>query len=250
MRITRLIVAGLGVVAVAAFAACGGDDESGSGDSGLPQGGETVDLNPADFKTEIDNPWWPMEVGARWVYRETDQEGSVQRDVVTVTDKTKPIANGVEARVVHDVASEDGEPIEITDDWYAQDADGNVWYLGEDTAEYENGKVKSRAGSFEAGVDGAQAGVIMPADPQVGQSYRQEYYKGHAEDAGKNLSLDEQVEVPAGHFTGVHETAESNPLEPKVDEHQFFAKGVGPVLALTLSGGSDREELLSYSGGK
>jgi hypothetical protein len=209
-----------------------------------------VDLNPADFKTEIDNPWWPMKVGSRWVYRETDQEGSVQRDVVTVTDKTKRIANGVEARVVHDVASEDGEPIEITDDWYAQDADGNVWYLGEDTAEYENGKVKSRAGSFEAGVDGAQAGVIMPADPQVGQSYRQEYYKGHAEDAGKNLSLDEQVEVPAGHFTGVLETAESNPLEPKVDEHKFFAKGVGPVLALTLSGGSDREELLSYSEGK
>jgi hypothetical protein len=119
--------------------------------------------------------------------------------------------------------------------------------MGEDTAEYENGKVTTREGSFEAGVDGAQAGVIMPADPQVGQSYRQEYYKGHAEDAAKNLSLDEQVEVPFGHFTGVLETAESNPLEPKVDEHKFFAKGVGPVLALTLSGGSDREELLDYS---
>jgi hypothetical protein len=250
MRIRNLIALGLGVLAAAlTLAACGGEDEGGD-DSGLPQGGETVELDPAEFTTEIDNPWWPMRVGARWVYRETDQEGSVQRDVVTVTDRTKRIANGVEARVVHDVATEDGEPIEITDDWYAQDADGNVWYLGEDTAEYENGKVKTREGSFEAGVDGAQAGVIMPADPQVGQSYRQEYYKGHAEDAGKNLSLDEQVEVPFGHFTGVLETAESNPLEPKVDEHKFFAKGVGPVLALTLSGGSDREELLDYSEGK
>src|ERR687898_1386481 len=192
------IAIALGVlVAALTVGACGGDDDNG-GSQDLPQGGEQVDLDPADFTTEIDNPWWPMEPGARWVYRETDQEGSVQRDVVTVTDRTKRIANSVEARVVHDVARENGEPIEITDDWYAQDSDGNVWYLGEDTAEYENGKLKSRAGSFEAGIDGAQAGVIMPADPQVGQSYRQEYYKGEAEDAAENLSLDEQVEVPFG----------------------------------------------------
>jgi len=238
------------LAAALAIVACGGDDGASDGGQSLPQDGDQVDLDPADFTTQIDNPWWPMEPGARWVYRETDQEGSVQRDVVTVTDKTKRIANGVEARVVHDVATEDGEPIEITDDWYAQGSDGNIWYLGEDTAEYENGKVATRAGSFEAGVDGAQAGVIMPADPQVGQSYRQEYYKGHAEDEAKNLSLEEQVGVPFGHFSDVLETAESNPLEPKVDEHKFFAKGVGPVLALTLSGGSDREELLSYTEGK
>ena len=170
----------------------------------------------------------------------------MQRNDVTVTEKTKTIM-GIEAVVVHDVVRKDGRVSEDTFDWYAQDADGNIWYLGEDTAEYENGKVTTREGSFEAGVDGAQAGVIMPADPQVGQSYQQEYYKGHAEDAAKNLSLDEQVEVQFGHFTGVLETAESNLLEPKVDEHKFFAKGVGPVLALTLSGGSDREELLDYS---
>jgi hypothetical protein len=119
------------VIAALAAGGCGGDDDAGS--TSLPQGSEQVDLDPADFTTRIVNPWWPMEAGARWVYRETDQEGSVQRDVVTVTRRTKRIANGVEARVVHDVASEDGEPIEITDDWYAQDSDGNVWYLGEDT---------------------------------------------------------------------------------------------------------------------
>jgi hypothetical protein len=134
----------------------------------LPQGSEPVKLDPAEFTTEIDNPYWPMSPGSRWVYRETDGEGNVQRVVVTVTDRTKRIANGVEARVVRDVVSEDGEPVEITDDWYAQDADGNVWYLGERTAEYKNGEVVTRAGSFEAGVDGAQAGVMMPADPQGG----------------------------------------------------------------------------------
>ena len=134
-----------------------------------------MDLNPADFTTRIDNPYWPMAPGSRWVYRETDTEGTKQRVVVTVTPGTKRIANGVEARVVHDVVTEDGQLVEVTDDWYAQDTDGNVWYLGEDTAEYENGKVTTTAGSFEAGVDGAQAGVIVPADPEVGLAYRQEY---------------------------------------------------------------------------
>ena len=120
----------------------------------------------------------------------------MQRVVVTVTDRTKQIANGVEARVVHDVVTEDGEPVEVTDDWYAQDSDGNIWYLGEDTAEYENGKVVSTAGSFEAGVDGAQPGIALPADPEAGTTYRQEYYAGEAEDEGEIVSLDEQAEVP------------------------------------------------------
>jgi hypothetical protein len=174
---------------------------AGCGDgSDLPQGSEPVDLNPADFSVDIDNPYWPMKPGSRWVYRERDGEGGVQRVVVTVTGKTKRIANGIEARVVHDAVSEAGEPVEITDDWYAQDADGNLWYLGERTAEYENGKVVSRVGSWEAGVDGAQPGIVMAADPQPGMAYRQEYYAGEAEDRAEVLSVDEQVEVPFGHF--------------------------------------------------
>ena len=128
----------------------------------------TIELDPADFTTEIDNPWWPMTPGSRWVYRETDSEGANQKVVVTVTNRTKAIANGIEARVVHDVVTEDGEFVEVTDDWYAQDEDGNVWYLGEDTTEYENGKPVSKAGSFEAGVDGAEPGIIMPAQPEPG----------------------------------------------------------------------------------
>jgi hypothetical protein len=111
-------------------------------------------------------------------------------------------ANRVEARVDHAVASRDGQPVEITYDLYAQDKAGNVWYLGDDTAEYENGTVTSRAGSFEDGVDGAQAGIIMPAHPRDGLAYRQEYYKGEAEDEAEVLSTAEQVEVPFGRFGG------------------------------------------------
>jgi hypothetical protein len=229
-----LIVGALGI------AACG-DDKADSG--------STAELDPADFTTEIDNPWWPMTPGSRWVYRETDTEGANQRVVVTVTDRTKTIANGVEARVVHDVVTEDGEFVEVTDDWYAQDGDGNIWYLGEDTTEYENGKPVSQAGSFEAGVDGAEAGIIMPAQPEPGMTYRQEYYKGEAEDMGAIVSLEQQAEVPAGHYQPTLMTNDTNPLEPKVNEFKFFARGVGPVLAVSVSGGSDREELLSYRAG-
>ncbi len=155
-------------------------------------------LDPADFTTDIDNPYWPMKPGSRWVYRETDDEGATLRVEVTVTNRTKRIANGVTARVVRDEVTEGGEPVELTDDWYAQDREGNVWYLGEQTAEYENGKVKTRAGSFEAGRDGAQAGIAMPADPRPGLAYRQEYYKGEAEDRARVLSVDDQAEVPGG----------------------------------------------------
>ncbi len=214
----------------------------------LPTGTDPVRLDPADFTTRITNEWWPMRPGSRWVYRETDSEGASQRVVVTVTTRTKLVANGVRARVVHDVVTEHGAPVEVTDDWYAQDRCGNVWYLGEATKEYESGKVVSTAGSFEAGIDGAQAGVIMPARPRKGMRYRQEHYAGHAEDRAEVLSLGEQVEVPFGHFRkrSVLMTKEENPLEPEVLEYKFYARRVGPVLAVSVSGGSDREELLRY----
>jgi hypothetical protein len=245
------IATSLGALAAAfALAACGGDGGDEPAASDLPQGSEPVELDPAEFTTRIDNPYWPMSPGSKWVYRETDQEGALQRVEVTVTHRTKQIASGVEARVVHDVVTEDGEPVEVTDDWYAQDSAGNIWYMGEDTAEYENGKPVSRAGSFEAGVDGAQPGIIMPADPEPGTTYRQEYYEGEAEDEGEIVSLDEQAEVPFGHFENVLMTKDTNPLEPKVLEFKFYARDVGPVLAVSVSGGSDREELLSYSAGK
>jgi hypothetical protein len=215
----------------------------------LPRGGEQVNLDPADFTTRIDNPYWPMRKGSRWVYRETDNEGAKQRVVVTVTRRTKLIANGVRARVVRDVVTEKGVPVEVTSDYYAQDRAGNIWYFGEATTEYENGKPVSTEGSFEAGVDGAQAGVIMPAKPRVGLAYREEYYKGHAEDRARIVSLREQAEVPFGHFTRVLMTRNTNPLEPSSVEFKFYARGVGPVLAVGVSGGSDREDLVSFRKG-
>ena len=239
-RVILLVVAACSVVAVAA---CGGSDESS-----LPQGSESVRLDPDDFTTVIDNPYWPMAPGNRWVYRETDAEGNEQRVEVTVTSETRTI-QGIEARVVHDVVSEDGQPLEDTYDWYAQDDDGNIWYLGEDTKEYENGKVTSTAGSWEAGVDGAQAGILLPGEPEVGVSYRQEHYEGEAEDAAQVLSLDEKVTVPLGSFADVLMTKDYTPLDPKLVEHKFYARGVGPVLALTLAGGSDREELVRFERG-
>ena len=243
---------------VFAVAACGGGEgETSAAESvateqqpaALPQGGEPVELDPADFVAEIDNPYWPMSPGSTWVYRETDAEGAVQRVEVTVTDRTRTIL-GIEATVVHDVVTEDGELIEDTFDWYAQDTAGNVWYLGETTKEFENGKVSTTKGSWEAGVDGAQAGIIVPADPEVGMTYRQEYYAGEAEDEGEVLSLDERAEVPFGSFDNLLMTKDTTPLEPDILEHKFYAEGVGPILALGLSGGVSREELLRYESGR
>jgi len=218
----------------------------------LPQGSETVKLDAARFTTRITNPWWPMKVGSRWVYRETAPDGTRQKVVVTVLARTKLIANGVTARVVRDVVTENGKPVEVTDDWYAQDRCGSVWYLGEATTEYENGKPVSTKGSFEAGVDGAQAGVLVPAKPVPGMSYRQEYYEGEAEDRAEIVSLREQVEVPFGHFRRgrVLMTRDLNPLQPKILEFKFYARGVGPVLVVGVSGGDDREELVRYSAGR
>jgi hypothetical protein len=187
----------------------------------------------------IDNAYWPMKPGTRWVYRE-----GRQRDVVRVTHRTKRVASGVRARVVHDRVTERGRLVENTFDYYAQDAKGNVWYLGEDTTEYEDGKPVSKAGSWEAGVDGASAGIVMLAHPRVGRRYREERYPGHAMDGAKVLSRNEQVDVPAGHFTHVLMTKNFNPLEPRALEYKFYARGVGPVLALGVSGDVDREELL------
>jgi hypothetical protein len=211
----------------------------------LPLGSQPVELDPAEFSTDITNPFWPMKPGTRWTYDEVDPEGTVNRVVVTVSSETREIANGVTARIVRDTVTEDGDLIEDTLDWYAQDSAGNVWYLGEETAEFEAGEVSATAGSFEAGVDGAQPGIIMPADPSDGIQYRQEYYAGEAEDNGEVLSTDEQAEVALGHFTGCLLTKDTVATEPNVLEYKLYAPDVGPVLALGVSGGGGREELVS-----
>jgi hypothetical protein len=198
-----------------------------------------VQPQPADFTTRIDNRYWPMDPGTRWVYREGEQLVAT-----TVTRETKRIANGVTARVVRDTTSKGGRIVEDTFDWYAQDRRGSVWYLGEDTAEFEHGRLTTREGSFEAGVDSARPGIIMPARPRPGMRYRQEFYKGHAEDRGEILSTREMAETPAGRFKRALLTKDTSAIEPGVLEYKLYAPGVGPVLTLGVSGGADREELL------
>jgi hypothetical protein len=216
-----------------------------AGGSDLPQGSEPVELDPDDFSTEIDNPYMPLEPGTQFTYREVDEEGTELQVVVTVTDETKEIANGITARVVRDTVSQDGQLVEDTFDWFAQDDDGNVWYLGEDTAEFEDGELTTKEGSWEAGVDGAQPGVVMPAKPRPGLRYRQEFYESEAEDNGAVLSTKEMAEVPFGQYKKVLLTKDTSAIEPDVLEYKLYARGVGLVLTLGVSGGGGREELLS-----
>ena len=247
-RFTTLALACLVLV----LGACG-DDDSGNGsqnttaaaggDSSLPQGSDPVNLDPADFTTEIDNPYWPMTPGNRWVSRSSEE-----RIVVEVTDRRKTVTGGIEAVVVRDtVTDNNGDLVEVTDDWYAQDRDGNIWYLGEDVKDYKGGRVVSTGGSWEHGVDGAVAGIAIPADPQRGVRYRQEYYEGEAEDRAEVLSVDARVIVPAGEFEGCLQTSDTTPLEPGVEERKYYARGVGPVLNEKVSPERFREELIRYS---
>jgi hypothetical protein len=232
------IAAIVGLAFAAFLAGCGGGS-----DTSLPQAGDPVDLNPDDFVAQVDHPYWPMAPGSKWVFAQTDLEGNRERVEISVTDRKKTIL-GIEATVVHDVVSENGELIEDTFDWFAQDKDGNLWYLGEDTTEFENGKPVNKKGSWEAGVNGAQAGVILPSEPDVGMTYREEYLEGEAEDRAEILSLDERVQVAAGSYENVLMTKDWTPLEPAMLEHKFFARGVGPVLVLGISGARFWEELV------
>jgi hypothetical protein len=253
---SRLAVALLCLIALAGCSAqpwnTSSTEQSGTGTlrttpgSALPQSDEPVELDPAAFTADITNPWFPLEPRTRWTYRETGENGEVVRVVVTATPVTRRIANGVTARVVRDTVTLDGELIEDTFDWYAQHDDGTVWYLGEDTAEFENGEITTRAGSFEAGVDGAEAGVIMPAAPDVGMAYRQEYYEGEAEDRGEVLALGQLAGVPAGDYDDLVQTADTTPLEPDLLEHKYYARGVGLVLTVDKAAGG-REELSSVT---
>ena len=203
------------------------------------------DIDPAGFSTVIDHPYLPLTPGSRWVYESQTPEG-LERIVVEVTDDTREVM-GVEAVVVRDTVTLDGVVIEDTFDWYAQDAEGNVWYFGEDTREFENGIAVNASGAWEAGIDGALPGIVMEADPQVGDRYRQEYYEGEAEDEGKVLSLDATVTVPFGDFDGVLQTKDFTRLERGVVENKFYAEGVGVVQEQKVKGGSQLTVLVEHT---
>ncbi|HEX7134125.1 MAG TPA: hypothetical protein VF228_16225 [Iamia sp.] len=206
------------------------------------------ELDPADFVATIDNPYLPLLPGSRWVYEETDGGGDVEDIVVEVTDETREIL-GITATVVRDTVTQDGVLVEDTFDWFAQDRDGTVWYLGEDVSNYEEGRLVDHDGSFEAGVDGAQPGIVMLAAPEVGRAYRQELYRGEAEDLGEVLARGGEVTVPAGSFTDVLVTRDWNPLEPEVVEEKTYAPAVGLVFEEKVAGETGRAVLVEHTPG-
>ena len=198
---------------------------------------------PGNFVTRIDNKYFPLRPGTTFLFRGT-QQGKARLVSVFVTHKTKMIL-GIRATVVLDQVLVGGKREEKTFDWYAQDNHGNVWYLGESSSDFVNGKWIRSDGSWEAGVNGAKAGILMKANPRIGDVYRQEYYAGHAEDMAKVLSRSESVTVPYGNFERGLETSEWTPLERGVLEHKYYVKGVGNVRTITVKGGSEAEHLVS-----
>ena len=194
------------------------------------------------FVHGVTNPWFPLKPGTTFVYtgRKEREHG---RDIVTVTDRTKRI-RGVDCVAVDDRLYAGGHLAERTTDWYAQDARGNVWYFGEATAELDkSGRVTSREGSWLAGVNGARAGIFMPAHPKVGASFRQEYYKGQAEDQFQILSLKANVVTPYSASPRALLTKEWTPLEPHTLDHKLYIRRVGLVREETIKGGDELWEL-------
>jgi hypothetical protein len=235
-------------MALVLVSGCGSSSSAGGGAKQTSGKAYAPSIEPAGFTTEIDNEYFPLEPGTTFVY-EGKTEDATEGDTVRVTSHRRNVM-GVECVVVEDRVIEDGELTEKTYDWYAQDEQGNVWYFGEDSREYENGKVKSTEGSWEAGKDGAEPGIIMPSDPKTGETYRQEYYKGEAEDMAKALKLDGSVEVPYGSFDNVLVTDEWTPLEPNIAEHKYYAPGVGNVLEVAVEGPKERLELVDVKYGQ
>jgi len=200
--------------------------------------------DPSEFVAHVDNPWFPLRPYTTSVYRGV-KDGQPSRDVFRVTAKTKTI-EGIRCTVVRDRLFLRGRLEERTEDWYAQDRDGNVWYFGEATAELRrDGSVETTEGSWQAGREGAIAGVFMPAHPHVGQSGRQELFAGHAEDRFRVLSLRAKVHTPAASSRHALLTREWTPLEPGVVDHKLYVKGIGNVLEKTVQGGDELNELVS-----
>ena len=192
-------------------------------------------IDPANFVAEITNPYFPMKPGTVYKYEGT-RDGVARRDEMTVTHETKVIM-GVTTTVVRDVASTDAEMVEKTVDWYAQDKDGNVWYFGEDTAEYAKGKVTTTDGTWMAGVDGALPGYIMKATPTLGDAYRQEYRPSVAEDFARVVKTDATAGGPTGKYTNVVVTEDTDLLDKAKFEHKWYAPGVGIIGTDGMVGG-------------
>jgi hypothetical protein len=200
----------------------------------------SVTLTPADFVAAIDNPYLPLIPGSKWVYEAHLEDGTVERNEIEVLAETR-VVNGVAATVVHDLVYVAGQIFEETYDWYAQDKDGNVWYLGEEVDNYKDGVLVDHAGSWEWGKDGALPGIIMWADPSahVNEEYYQEFYAGEAEDKGQVLSVNESASVPFGSFENLVKTYDFSAIDPALQEEKFYASGVGMVREISRNSGEE-----------
>jgi hypothetical protein len=201
------------------------------------------DIDPAGFTTDVSNRYMPLIPGTVFIF-----EGEEERVETAVTDQTRTVM-GIETVVVRDRAFEGDALIEDTLDWFAQDAAGNVWYFGEDTAECEDGRIASTHGAWEAGVDGAQPGVVMLARPQVGESYRQEFLEGEAEDVARVLDVDATVKAGSSTYRDAIVTEDFTALEPGIVEQKAYAPGIGLVQVTTVRGGSGVERLADVQTG-
>jgi len=191
---------------------------------------------PGNFVRRVDNPWFPLTPGTTFVYRGV-KDGKASRDVYSVTFATKKIQG---------VLFLAGRLGERTTDWYAQDRRGNVWYFGESTAELDRaGRVTSTEGTWQAGRNGAQAGIYITGTPRVGQVRRQEYYKGHAEDHFAVVSLHASISVPYVTSHSALLTKEWTPLEPGTLDHKYYVRGIGEVKEVAIKGPTERAELVS-----
>jgi hypothetical protein len=237
--------------------ACGDDGEDGKDGEAAPSqavidpgdgGTYAPAIGPSDFVEVVDNPYFPLRPGARWVY-EGDSDGEPERVEVVVTDQRRQVM-GVEVTVVRDTVTDaNGDLVEDTLDWFAQDRRGNVWYFGEESKDYEDGEVVSTDGSWEAGVDGALPGIVMPATHTVGFSYRQEYDEGEAEDMAEIRRVGVRKAVALRTFEDVVVTRDWNPLEPDVVEEKYYAPGVGLIFETKTAGDEGSIELVVHTGG-
>src|SRR5437588_3650504 len=233
MRVRTVVGAVIGaLVAGTAFVAAAATQHSA----------RTTSIDPSNFVRHVTNPYYPLKPGTLLVYKGV-RDGQTQKDRVAVTYRTRVI-EGVRTTVERDVATHHARLLERTTDYYAQDKQGNVWYFGEATKAFEpNGRV-STEGSWLAGRNGARPGIIMEAHPHVADGYRQEYYKGHAEDQAWILARGLSLRVPYGHLHRVLLTMEWTPLEPKVIDKKWYGRGIGIVKELSAAGPLERAELV------
>ena len=244
VNISAVVIGLLAVFSAILVTACSGTT---SADEIQISGPYTPNIDLANFtrSAEIDNRYFPLIPGTTRIYEGTEDEDTIRIEEY-VTHDTREIM-GVTAVVVRVKEWVNGELAEDTFDWFAQDNDGNVWYFGEDSTEYEKGKAVSTEGSWEAGVAGAQPGILMKAEPRLGDAYRQEYLPDEAEDMGEVVKINESTSVAYGPFDALVVIKEWTPLEPDVIEYDYYAQGIGAILEEVVKGGAERIELVKIT---